>query len=739
MCRALLTSIGLLICLAHVTASASAAEDWTQIQFDARRSGNVPERSVATPLGLVGAVPLTDAVLTTPVVAAGRIYVVDAAGTATCIDARSLKVVWQFKSRGGPGDCNNISSPALLRGRLHYGIMAGSYYVLNAADGQLVKEIRCGEPVFTSPAIGNDRAYFATLGARVHAVDRDGNLAWTWDFVKEVIKFDGNRWSGEDWAKAKNGRVTWRDHFVCSRELGLFGKTVVIPAGGRTVFLEDGGDKPQLRAVGQIPSNNGNEYAAAFGQSIGEQGEVYVQWHRRDNVGRVEILRLKDGKVETDSVKGTQTAIYLPGLLSFCSVAIRSNDVYRCKPEDGLAFCKHSPSQDKPKVLGGYPSIAAPVLLKEQGIIGGLDGTLHVVPLSGKGPAWSFKTAFGKPITAPAAVCDGHIYFGSEDGYLYILGPDGKAALPDKELGLAKVRSPLTSKLADGKYDWFTNYGNQACTNASSQDVETPFKIRWLRRYEGTVKHLPVCGGGRMYTHTSEGQIFAIEQETGRLLWRRYWPGVHLSFTSPIYCRCREPSGTGATQDSSGPVRLAGPAEKLLVPQAGLKGSFVRCLDAATGKLLWEAPFSGSPAWSRQAPPIIHDGLAIYASGSGRYAPQGSEKAYVMSGTPTPSSDGAESHGLGLLAQQPLLPEGQQATDVGLGPGNRQGSLEERLLRVRHRRQRLRPVFAGRPALLLHVLRLCRERQETPRPAGRQQRRDHGPGAQDRQGIVADR
>ena len=74
-------------------------------------------------------------------------------------------------------------------------------------------------------------------------------------------------------------------------------------------------------AVGVIPNYAGNEYPATFGQSADEAGNVYVQWHRRDNAGRVEILKLgADGKVQADFVKGTETAIELPGLLSFASV-----------------------------------------------------------------------------------------------------------------------------------------------------------------------------------------------------------------------------------------------------------------------------------------------------------------------------------------------------------------------------------------------------------------------------------
>jgi outer membrane protein assembly factor BamB len=603
---------------------AAGAEDWLQLKYDARHSGNVPDRDVNLPLGLVSAIPLTDAVFTSPVVAQGRVYVVDGSGVVHCIDTKSFQSVWTYPSHGGLANCNNVSSPAIVGDYLHFGTTAGSYYVLNRRDGRLIRQIRCGDPIFTAPVVSNNRAYFVTVGAKAYAVQADGTECWTWDFVKEVIGFQGDRWNGEDWLKFKQGRVTWRDHFCSSRDLSLDGKTVVIPAGGRVVFLEDDGPAARVRAVGVIPNFAGSEYPAAFGQSIGEEGEVYLQWHRRDNAGRVEILRLgKDDQIQTSFVPGTETAINLPGLLSFCSVSMRGRDVYRCRPEAGYDFCKHSRGDDLPQRLGGYPSVASPILLGAHAVYGGLDGKLYVVPLSGQGKPWSFATAFGKAITAPVAVADGRIYVGCEDGYLYILGPDGNAPLPNMDLALETIRSPLSGGLADSKYDWFTNYGNLQNTNANDQDIEPPLKIKWIRRYEGTFKHLPVCGGGRMYTHTSEGQVFAVEQETGRLLWRRYWPDVYLSFTSPIYFRRNG-------------------KERLLVPQAGMHSSRLRCLDAATGAMLWEASFTGSPSWSRQAPPVIHENLAIYASGSGSYAPQGTDKAFVMQGQPHEDTQGRE-------------------------------------------------------------------------------------------------
>jgi outer membrane protein assembly factor BamB len=299
------------------------------------------------------------------------------------------------------------------------------------------------------------------------------------------------------------------------------------------------------------------------------------------------------------------TADDMPWSLGFCSVSLRGQEVFRCRPEEGFGLCRHGPALKQPQPLGSYPSIASPILTRRHAIHGGLDGKLYVVPLSG-GQPWSFATAFGKPISAPACVSEGRIYFGCEDGYLYALASEGKAALPREDLKLWKIRSPRKGQYAGARYDWFTSFGNFANTNTAEEQIRPPLHLKWIRHYEGTFKHLPVCGGGRLYTHTAEGQIFAVEQETGRLLWRKFWPGVHISYTAPLYYQ-----------------------ERLLVPQAGLAQSRLRCLDAATGDLLWEAPFTGSPSWSRQQPPVIYKNLAIYMFSTGKYVPKGTG-IYVM-------------------------------------------------------------------------------------------------------------
>ncbi|MCU0918631.1 MAG: PQQ-binding-like beta-propeller repeat protein, partial [Planctomycetes bacterium] len=629
--------IGLCLCVAcGFLCNSAVAEDWLQYKYDSRHSGNVPDRDIAANLGLMGTVPLTDAVCAAPVVQSGRVYVVDASGVVSCIDGSSLHVLWRFATAGGKANGNNVSSPALAGRFLHVGTTAGRYYVLDCAEGRVVKEIACGEPIFSTPVVAQDRVYFATLGSRVYALQPDGSVSWTWDFVPEVLKFTDDRWSGAAWLAHKQSRMTWRDQFCCTQDIAVHDALIVLPVAGSAVILRDLGTRAEVQLRKPIPAYVGSEDPGLFGTSIGEDGSIFQQFHRRDNAGRVEIIRLRGKDAETGFVPDTETAIQLPRLLSFSSVSVRGSDVYRCSPEHGFGLCRHTPGKAV-EPLNAAGSIVPPVLLREHAIYGGLDGRLHIVSLSGKGGTRSFATAFGKAITAPVAVCDGCVYFGCEDGYLYVLGPQGRATLPGKDLQLTKIRSALTSQRAEAKYDWFTNYGDLANTNTNDQDVQPPLKLKWIRRYEGTFKHTPVCGGGRMYTHTAEGQVFAVEQETGRLLWRRYWPEVHLSFTSPIYCR-------------------RGGKELLLVPQAGLKKSSLRCLDAATGKQLWEAPFTGSPSWSRQGPPVLFENLAIYGFGSGRYAPQGTEKAYVFREKPQPAPDGAEIMSLIYTHDNPYYP-----------------------------------------------------------------------------------
>ncbi|MCH5376260.1 MAG: PQQ-binding-like beta-propeller repeat protein, partial [Planctomycetes bacterium] len=394
---------GCLLAFTTATPPGSAAEEWHQLKFDSRRSGNAADRSIGDSMGLLAAIPLSDAVFTGPVVARGKAFVLDGAGVLWAIDTHDFHVAWRFATAGGRSNVNNISSPAIIDRYLHVGTMAGTYYVLDADSGVVVREIACGEPIFSAPVVGADRVYFATLGSRVHALTPDGDELWMWDYVREHLGFSGNRWSGADWVKLK-GQATWRDQFCCVRDIALHHKTLVVPAGGAVVWLDDAGDHAVQRGIWL----GRRESPATLGLSLGESGDVYRQWTQRDNNGSVELLRLRDGQVQAESVPGTETAYNRPGLLAFSSVSLRNGEVFGCRPQQGVGLCRHTAGRPA-QVLDESASIATPILTRGAAVFGGLDGVLRVVPLSGE-PTWSFATPFGKAISAPAAVCEGRVY-----------------------------------------------------------------------------------------------------------------------------------------------------------------------------------------------------------------------------------------------------------------------------------------------------------------------------------------
>src|SRR6185295_14783198 len=134
------------------------------LQGDALRSGNAADVTIQAPLGLVAALPLTDGIYAAPVVANGKLIAIDGAGVVSAFDATTLKPLWKFVTKGGPGNCNNVAAPAVIGKYVHVGTTAGYYDVLDLDTGKLIREIDAAEPIFASPAAGTDRVYFATLG-----------------------------------------------------------------------------------------------------------------------------------------------------------------------------------------------------------------------------------------------------------------------------------------------------------------------------------------------------------------------------------------------------------------------------------------------------------------------------------------------------------------------------------------------------------------------------------------------
>ena len=147
---------------------------------------------------------------------------------------------------------------------------------------------------------------------------------------------------------------------------------------------------------------------------------------------------------------------------------------------------------------------------------------------------------------------------------------------------LTNVRSPLSGDAEPHpKYDWFTHFGNQANTNRSQQDVRTTVSDALdsaLRRNDQTlvdVRREVACTRTRRKARCSPWNRRPVGSCGVRFIPECTYLSLLRRITRRSYC-CRKPA---------------------------CKSSRLRCLDAATGQLLWETPFTGSPSWNRQIPP----------------------------------------------------------------------------------------------------------------------------------------
>lgn len=128
----------------------SAGEDWPQFMGNAAHNGDGADAALVPPLGLLAQVKLDDAVVASPAVAGGRVYVVDQMGTAYAVDPAAGKVLWKSAPDGAAAMGSNTASPCVANGRMFFATAAGRLHVLDANDGKALARVDLGAPVVSA-------------------------------------------------------------------------------------------------------------------------------------------------------------------------------------------------------------------------------------------------------------------------------------------------------------------------------------------------------------------------------------------------------------------------------------------------------------------------------------------------------------------------------------------------------------------------------------------------------------
>jgi len=573
--------------------------------LNSEHTGDASDEKLTMPLGLTAQVKLDDAILASPAVVEGKVYIADQMGTAYCIDPEKGEILWKTSPDGDSAmgrsvlslsKGSNTSSPAIANGRIYYGTTAGNFHILNAADGSVVRTVRLGWPILAAPTFANGSIYFQALDGIVHSLDSGGIERWQWDPYKSLEPVR-KRWPGKNCAHD-------RPHYS-SNPIAVTGKNIVCAAGWKLYCLEDHGT--EAKPVWEKPNTARPDLATPRTPAIANRF-VYVGCPGSDSYAYLTRYLLADGSSDrtADNVWGCWAVFGTP--------AVRGTTVY-AGLHNGGAFAyefgrdiqgrrdlwKHlqwSSWGRSPDSL--TPVVSSAALSAGHCLFTTLNGELIAVSLTARGRGmgkldpkpFRFKTPHNAPISSSPTISGGRVFFGCDDGYLYVLGAGGKAQpCKEDEPAVHALRNRAGSG-AGTQYSWPSPYGSPGNTNfADDPGLKPPFRLRWAVRAFGVFKKPVSAIGSDIISDSLSGLVTCREQATGRIRWRRQLPGLKRGF------------------GSAGRAGILCSGERVYLPRSK-NGGKLFCLDRRNGAVLWTAAI-GYGSGSRAAPVTAGDVVAF--------------------------------------------------------------------------------------------------------------------------------
>jgi outer membrane protein assembly factor BamB len=571
------------------------AADWPQFMRDSQHTGDSAEEQLRMPLQLIAQVKLDDAIMTSPAVVGGRIYVVDQMGVAYCVDSQRGRIVWKSEPERDQSYGGNTSSPCVAAGKVIYGTVAGNLHILDATNGEVLRSITYGLPILGSISLANESIYFQTLDGVVHCLDLDGNKRRQWDYSRRSRESPTNR-----------------PPQYAGVAVVVSGTRVVMAVGFDLVCVDD--LKTRAEHVWTRREIMGKTYLPV-GLSI-RNDHVYCALPGKDGLGIVARVSLLDGSCDKQQdVLHDQWAVMAPP-------AVRHSTVYFSRQAFGVTALRFG--SDRAKLWTSFsdkageltPSLSAPALSKDHCVFTTLDGEFIAVKLTARGrglaaaaeDVFRFATPDCGVVTSSPAISNGRVHFGCDDGYLYVLG-NGEAIKPSDPIKPSKDGSAIERRrsnvvpVGENRYAWPSAFGGSRNANfVDDASIKPPFRVRWAARSGGLFKQ-PVCATEQDVISASLGGLVVCrEQQTGRIRWRRKLP-------KQAWCR-------------SAPLCVAGKVyvprmHSLRYPKQRDKTGALYCLNGETGEVIWESPIGIGDRL--RASPVFVDGVVAFGS----YYPEG--------------------------------------------------------------------------------------------------------------------
>ncbi len=298
--------------------------------------------------------------MSTPVIARGRVYALDARSRLSAFEAGSGKRLWQVDTLPEDDDDAMGGGIAYSDGRIIVTTGAGEVVAVDAEQGGEIWRTSVGAPIRSAPALSDGRVFAITYDNQLYAIDAvDGRELWSHSGITEPAQLLGSPSpavaggvviaaysSGEVFAlRADNGRVAWSDALAFGRQTGALAS---------------------LSDINGSPVIDGDRvYAISL-------------------AGHLVAINLRTGdRMWDQEVSGVQTP-WIAG--EFLFVLTTQGELLCLSRRDGrIRWVKSLPRYEKPEKRSGLIFWAGPILVSERLIVAGSHGeALIVSPFDGQ-------------------------------------------------------------------------------------------------------------------------------------------------------------------------------------------------------------------------------------------------------------------------------------------------------------------------------------------------------------------
>lgn len=178
----------------------------------------------------------TERLINPPIVARGRVYVADASGRLTALDASSGNEIWQVRVASPIEDSTPLGGGAAYAdGLLFVTTGFGEILALDPENGGLIWRTAANGPTRAAPSVAEGRVFVVTVDNQLEALDAEtGAVLWTHTGILETASLLGGASpaigadsviaaysSGEIFAlRLQNGRPSWSDSLTAIRRVG---------------------------------------------------------------------------------------------------------------------------------------------------------------------------------------------------------------------------------------------------------------------------------------------------------------------------------------------------------------------------------------------------------------------------------------------------------------------------------------------------------------------------------------